>query len=100
MIIEEMYDIYNPWCILQQPVHPENGMNASFRTLLAAIDQGWRVIEPVQALPSARWDNWTYYWVLSHPSEEQTSIIFVPAIQEVECFIEQSHYQVIEGSFY
>ena len=47
MIIEEMFALYNPWSYLQQPAHPMAGMNASFRALLAAIDQGWEIVEPV-----------------------------------------------------
>ncbi len=100
MVLEELNAVYNPWCALQQPVHSANGTHASFRTLLAAIDQGWQVVEPVQVLPSARCETWTYYWSLAYPDRGQSSILLVPATPEVERFIEQNHYQVIEGSFY
>ncbi len=100
MVLDEMNAIYNPWSLLQQPVHPGPGANSSFRALLAALDQGWQVIEPVQVLPSAQQESWIYYWVLTHPKNSQTSVLFVPAIQEVERFIEQNHYQVIECSYF
>ncbi len=58
MILEELSAIYNPWCILQQPLHSSSGLHDSFLALLAAIDQGWEVVEPVQAMPSAAGNTW------------------------------------------
>ncbi len=100
MVLEEMNSLYNPWSLLQQPAHPGNGISASFRTLLAALDQGWQITEPVQVLPSAQKDTWTYYFLLTHPVLAQNCRLFVPAIAEVERFIQQNTYQVIEGSYY
>lgn len=100
MMLEEISTAYNPWCLLQQPVHPVSGTHPSFRTLLAAIDQGWQVVEPIQVLPSASYETWMYYWTLTHPNHEQNHILLIPVIPEVERLIEQSQYQVIEGSYY
>jgi hypothetical protein len=100
MVLEEMSAVYSPWSMLQQPAHTSAGITASFRSLLAAIDQGWQVEEPVQVLPTARGDTWIYYIVLTHTTLSQTCRLFVPAVSEVEQYVEQNHYQVIEGSYY
>lgn len=100
MVLEELNTIYNPWSFLQQPSHASSGINPSFRSLLAAIDQGWQVENPVQVLPMIQMDAWTYYFVLFHPAREQTCWMFLPAVPEVERFVEQNHYQVIEGSLF
>lgn len=100
MILDELIAIYNPWVLFQQPVHPTKGVNASFRTLLAALDEGWRVVEPVQVFSSVQQETWTYFWVLNHPGNAQTSVLFMPVTQDVDDFIEQNHYQVIESRYY
>jgi len=75
-------------------------VNPPFRALLAAVDQGWLVEEPVQVLPSARNNSWIYYFVLTHPALSQVCRLFVPALPEVERYVERSGYSVIEGSYY
>jgi hypothetical protein len=100
MLLEEMSIIYNSWSFVQQPVHPGPGANASFRALLAALDQGWLVDEPVQVLPSTRTETWTYYFILTHLALGQTCWLFVAAVPEVQRYVEQNNYQVIEGSYY
>ncbi len=100
MVLEEMNAMYRSWTLLQQPTHPDPGVSASFRALLAAVDQGWRVEEPVQVMPSARRQIWTYYFVLFNPVSEETFRLLVPALPEVERYVEQNHYSVIEGSYY
>ncbi len=100
MVLEEMNAIYSSWTLLQQPTHPDPGVSASFRALLAAVDQGWQVEEPVQVMPSARSETWTYYFVLIHPALGQTCRLLVPALPEVERYVEQKPYSVIEGSYY
>jgi hypothetical protein len=98
MVLEEMNTIHSPWNILQQPAHPSLGMNASFRTLLAAIDQGWMVEEPVQVMPSVRNLFWIYCFSLTNPKTSQNYCLFVPAVPDVESFVERSNYSVVEGS--
>ncbi len=100
MTLIEMNINYNPWDMLQQQPHASSGINTSFRSLLAAIDQGWLVEEPVQVMPSSRIETWTYYFVLTHPVIKQTCRLFVPATSEVERYVENNQYPVIEGSFY
>jgi hypothetical protein len=100
MVLEEMNSIYNSWSILQQPPHASSGINASYRSLLAATDQGWQVEEPVQMLPSNHSNAWTYYFVLTHPVIPGICRIHIPALPEVKNYIERNRVQVIEGSFY
>jgi hypothetical protein len=78
----------------------EYRMNPSFRALLAAINQGWQVEEPVHVLPSVRTQTWIYYFTLTNKVFDQSSQVFVPAVPEVERFVERNQFQVIEGSFY
>ena len=98
MLLEEMNTIHSHWNLLQQPAHPSLGIDASFRTLLAAIDQGWIVEQPVQALPSVRNLYWVYSFSLSNPKTSQNYCLFVPALPEVESFVERNQYSVVEGS--
>ena len=87
MIIEEMFALYNPWSYRQQPAHPMAGMNASFRALLAAIDQGWEILEPV-LVSSGEWPGGqTYHFTLLHTAEGQAYQLSVAASSEVERFI-------------
>ena len=100
MLTEELTAINDPWNVLQQPRHASSGAHAAYRTLLAAVDQGWQVVEPVQALPAALADTWTYYFVLTHPVSAEKYRLFIPALPEVEGYVERNRYQVIEGSYY
>jgi hypothetical protein len=106
MALEEMKSNYHSSNLHIQPtfalqtLFPDIGMYSSFHTLLAAIDLGWKIAEPVQVLPSFRNDIWTYYFVITPPVLKQSYRLFVPAGPEVEHFVEQGEYQVIEGSYY
>lgn len=84
MIIEEMFALYTPWCYLQQPAHPTAGLNASLRALLAAIDLGWEIVQPV--LRSTRDGNETnaYHFTLLHTALGQTCQLSVAATSEVD----------------
>jgi hypothetical protein len=87
MIQEEMFMLYNPWCYLQQPAHPTAGMNASFRALLAAIDQGWEILEPVLVTGEGSQATKCYHFTLLHMALGQTHLLSVAASSEVEHFI-------------
>ena len=103
MLLEEMNAFYNPQIIVQEPKlvgYDNHRMKSSFGTLVAALDQGWQVKDPVQVLPSARNESWIYYFILIHPTLGKTCRLFVPAVPDVEHFVERNHYQVIEGSYY
>lgn len=60
MVLDEMNAMYNPWNNLQQPHHPSGRITASLRSLLAGIDQGWQVKEPVEVIPTTQKDAWIY----------------------------------------
>jgi hypothetical protein len=96
----EMNLTTNSWGALQQPAHSSRSLHASFRALLAAIDQGWQVNQPVQALPSTRFENWTYHFVLTDPASQGAFRLFVPATPVVQRFIERNNFNVIEGGTY
>ncbi len=100
MVLDEMHALYNPWSLLQEPAHPSKGMNASFRVLLSALDQGWRVVEPVRILPAARSYYWTFSFELTNPHLGQNCRLYVPAVPEVEKYVQQNEFHVIEGSYY
>lgn len=93
-MLEEMNAFYNPWSILQQPYHPSSGVNPAYRLLLAALDQGWLVQQPVQILPINHMDAQTYRFILTHPITSQETVINVPAIPEVEQMIKFSNFRV------
>jgi hypothetical protein len=100
MVMEEMNAIHYGWSWLHQPGLPVREVNHSFRSLLAAVDQGWQIEEPVQVLPSADTETWTYYFILTHASQGWMNRLFVPALPEVERYVEQNRFQVIEDMFY
>jgi hypothetical protein len=87
MIVEEMFALYNPWIYLQQPTHPTAGMNASYRGLLAAIDQGWEIIEPVLISDESRAETKTYHFTLMHAALGQTYHLSVSGSSELEHLI-------------
>jgi hypothetical protein len=91
--------IHNPWNNLQQPIHASNSITPSLRILLAAIDLGWEVDEPIEVMPTTREDVWTYCFILKHPTLDQTSRIYTSATLEISQFIERNLYEVIEVSF-
>lgn len=99
MVLDDKKIIHNSWIILQQPTHASIGQTAFYRTILAVIDKGWRVEEPVEVIPTAREDFWIYCFVLRHTFTGQTFRLYTPATPEMEQFIARNHYQVIEGSY-
>lgn len=100
MNIDELTARDNPWNMLQQPVHASSGTHATFRALLAAVDQGWQVEEPVQALPTVQSDAWMYCFIILHPLSGAVCRLFIPALPEVEGYVKRSQYQVIEGGYF
>lgn len=95
MVLEEMSAIYNPWSYLQQPAHPASGLNASFRTLLAAIDLGWEVIEPIHVQSEERSDRKSFHFLLTHPTLGKMSPFIVFGTSEVEQFVCTYGYQTV-----
>lgn len=100
MVLDEMNAIHNPWINLQQPSHTSIGITASLRLILGAIDQGWELEEPVEAMTTTREDVWIYCFVLSDPESSQSCRLYTAATFEMEQFIERNQFQVIENSFF
>ncbi|HVN54974.1 MAG TPA: hypothetical protein VMT46_11640 [Anaerolineaceae bacterium] len=91
---EEMVAIQNTWDSLQQPAHPGQGMSASFRFLLAAIDQGWQVEQPVRKVPMVRQEAWMYHFVLVQDHSERIRQLAVPEAPEVDQFLRSNEVRV------
>lgn len=91
---EETVRIHNSWDALQQPAHPGQGMSASFRFLLAAIDQGWQVEQPVRKVPTVPQDAWMYHFVLVQDYSNGIRQLAVPEAPEVEHFLRSNEVRV------
>jgi hypothetical protein len=86
MIPEEANTI-NSLDFLQQPIHSVQGISASFWSLLAAVDQGWQVEQPVKKMSSPHSNLRTYYFVLTHTNFNRLCEIAVPESTSIEHFI-------------
>lgn len=93
-MLNETGSINNRWDLLQQPAHPGQGMHAAYRTLLAAIDQGWLVESITHMASPLRMEMGYYLFVLNRAEMDQTRNIMVPALQEIEAFIRDNHFTV------
>ncbi len=94
-MLEEMAFFNNPWDYLQQPAHPGQGINAAYRTLLSAIDQGWQVESITHKASVLRMDVGYYLFVLRCGELDLTRHFMVPAVAEVEDFIHNNGYPVM-----
>jgi hypothetical protein len=80
----------NPWDLLQQPARPSGAIDARYRLLLAALDQGWEVEEPVYFCPREKeGGNWVFHFVLTQPAHNQKQILTISDHAEVEYLISQ-----------
>ncbi len=74
------------WSHLQQPAHAGAG-DPRLRLLLAALDQGWKIEDPVYLRP--RWGEGggrVYHFILSRPFHAPR-LITVPEGPAVEAFV-------------
>jgi hypothetical protein len=81
------------WGQLQQPVKP-TGMDHHFRLLLAALDCGWRIEEPVYLRP--RWGSSgarVYHFVL-HRDGDMPRLITVDESAAVAAYVRAEGLQV------
>ncbi len=93
-MLDDKYSFYNSWDYLQQPAHPGQGISAAYRTLLAAIDQGWQVESITHKASGLRMDVGYYLFVLRCGELDLTRHFIVPAAPEVETFIHNNGYPV------
>jgi hypothetical protein len=85
------------WDLLQQPAHPAE-VEPRFRLLLAALDVGWRIEEPVYLRP--RWSDdgpRVYHFILQLDARVQPRLITVPECAEVDHFVRHERLRVIAG---
>lgn len=86
-MLSEMDKSCNSLDFLQQPIHPGQGMSDSYWSLLAAVDHGWQVEEPVKKFLCRYSDSWKYQFVMIHRGINRTCRITVPASPDIEHFI-------------
>jgi len=75
------------WDLLQQPIHPDR-TDPRYRQLLAALDTGWQIEEPIYLRP--RWsENRTreYHFILRRPHSTAPRLLTVPEGAEVDRFV-------------
>lgn len=94
MLLEEMSTFDNKWNFVQRPIHPGQGMNDSYWSLLAAIDQGWQIDEPVKISQSVQANSWNYQFTLTNQVFHQIRQIITPATPSIDFFIKRNNYLV------
>ena len=85
------------WENLQQPAHPSE-VDPQFRTLLAAMDLGWRIEEPVYLRP--RWSEAgprVYHFILRRGLTAPPRIVSVPENPVVDGFVRDASLRVVIG---
>lgn len=78
------------WEPLQQPAHP-SAVEPQYRVLLAALDLGWQIEEPVYLLP--RWSESgpnVYHFILNRAPRTSPRLITVPQGPDVDAFVRDS----------
>lgn len=88
MMPVEIELLEDSWDLLQQPDCPSGGVDSRFRLLLAALDVGWQVEEPVYLRP--RWGKdspWVYHFILRRSPLNPPRLLSVQASPEIERFV-------------
>jgi hypothetical protein len=88
----------NPWDLLQQPARPSGAIDARYRLLLAALDQGWEVDGPVYCCPrGTEAGNWVFHFILKQPTHDQKQILTISDHAEIEYLIKQEGWPLDKG---
>ena len=85
------------WENLQQPAHPSQ-IEPQFRSLLAALDMGWRIEEPVYLRP--RWSEVgprVYHFILRRALLAPPRLLSVPEGPEVDRFVQAESLRLVVG---
>jgi len=85
------------WETLQQPSHPSQ-TEPHFRSLLAAIDMGWRIEEPVYLRP--RWSDAgprVYHFILRRALLAAPRMLSVPEGPDVDDFVRDESLRLVVG---
>ncbi len=75
------------WEPLQQPSHP-SPVEPQYRVLLAALDLGWQIEEPIYLLP--RWSDAgprVYHFILNRSPRTTPRLVTVPQGPAVDAFV-------------
>ena len=86
------------WEPLQQPSHPSS-VEPQYRVLLAALDLGWQIEEPVYLLP--RWSDAgprVYHFILNRPVRTTPRLITVPQSPAVDAFVRDAGLHLVTAS--
>jgi hypothetical protein len=85
------------WDHLQQPAHPSQ-IEPQYRVLLAALDLGWRVEEPVYLRP--RWSDAgprVYHFILRRSRLAPPRLVSVPEGSDVDRFVRDEGLRLVVG---
>src|SRR5262249_10929261 len=85
------------WENLQQPAHPSQ-VEPQFRSLLAALDMGWRIDEPVYLRP--RWSDMgprVYHFILRRSLQIAPRLLSVPESPQVDAFVRNEGLRLVVG---
>jgi hypothetical protein len=85
------------WERLQQPAHPSE-LEPQYRVLLAALDLGWRIEEPVYLRP--RWSDSgprVYHFILRRSVHAPPKLISVPESHEVDRYVRDEGLRLVVG---
>jgi hypothetical protein len=83
------------WDPLQQPAHP-SAVDPHYRVLLAALDLGWQIEEPVYLLP--RWADSgvrVYHFILQRVPRGTPHLVTVPHGPQIDAFVQDAGLQVL-----
>jgi hypothetical protein len=86
------------WDPLQQPAHP-SAVEPQYRVLLAALDLGWLIDEPVYLLP--RWSEAgprVYHFILNRALRTAPRLVTVPQGPDVDAFVNDNGLKVITSN--
>lgn len=90
-----MDDLCNPGGWLEKPGYYLDSSDESYRMLLAALDLGWQVEEPVYFRP--RWyegDQWVFHFIIKKNSMNPPRLITTRQSPAIECLVQDEGWQV------
>ena len=97
MLLSASLALEDRWENLQQPAHPSQ-IEPQFRSLLAALDMGWRIEEPVYLRP--RWSEVgprVYHFILRRALLAPPRMLSVPEGPEVDHFVRDEGLRLVVG---
>jgi hypothetical protein len=90
----EPLNVEDTWGLLQEPARPAK-YPSNYLLLLAALDSGWRISEPIRWVSNHSRDGSRFYHFLLHHSRSSPSCwLVLPASPEVEQFIREERLSV------